>query len=42
MKGKTPNTNRYLSVCVTLVFGLTLPQLLQGHWLPLTAQFKQE
>lgn len=39
MKGKT--TSRTLSVCVTLVWGLTLPLLLQGQWLPLTAQFKE-
>ena len=38
MKRKT--TSRYLSVCVTLAFGLTLPLLLQGQWLPLTAQYK--
>lgn len=39
MKGKT--TTRVLSVCATLVLGLTLPLLLQGQWLPLTAQFKE-
>ena len=39
MKGKT--TSRTLSVCVTLVLGLTLPSLAQGQWLPLTAQFKE-
>ena len=39
MKRKT--TTRVLSVCVTLVLGLTLPLLLQGQWLPLTAQFKE-
>ena len=39
MKGKT--TSRTLSVCVTLVLGLTLPSLVQGQWLPLTAQFKE-
>ena len=33
--------NRYLAACVTLVLGLTLPLLLQGQWLPLTAQFKE-
>ena len=39
MKRKT--TSRYLSVCVTFVLGLTLPPLLQGQWLPLTAQYKE-
>lgn len=39
MKGKT--TSRTLSVCATLVLGLTLSPLLQGQWLPLTAQFKE-
>ena len=32
---------RNLSLCVTLVLGLTLPLVLQGQWLPLTAQFKE-
>ncbi len=40
MKGKT--TIRTLSACVTIVFGLTLPMLVQGQWLPFTAQFKEQ
>ena len=39
MKRRT--TGRNLSVCVTLVFGLTLPLLLQGQWLPFTAQYPE-
>ena len=39
MKRRT--TSSYLSVCVTVVLGLTLPLLLQGQWLPFTAQYKE-
>ena len=39
---KRETTCRCLSVCVTIVLGLTLPLLLQGQWLPLTAQFKEQ
>lgn len=39
MKRRT--TSRYLSICVTGVLGLTLPLLLQGQWLPFTAQYKE-
>ena len=39
---KRRTTGRYLSACVTLVFGLTLPLLLQGQWLPFTAQYKEQ
>ena len=40
MKRKT--ISRYLSVCLTLVLGSTLPLLLQGQWLPFTAQYKEQ
>ena len=40
MKRKT--TYRCLPVCVTLVLGLTLPLLLQGQWLPFSAQYKEQ
>ena len=33
--------SRLLPVCVTLAFGLTVPLMLQGQWLPVTAQFKE-
>ena len=39
---KRRTTGRYLSACVTLVPGLTLPLLLQGQWLPFTAQYKEQ
>lgn len=40
MKRKTKS--RYLAACLTLVLGLTLPLLLQGQWLPFTAQYKEQ
>ncbi len=33
--------SRLLPVCVTLAFGLTVPLMLRGQWLPVTAQFKE-
>ena len=39
---KRKTTSRFLTVCVTLVLGLTLPLLLQGQCLPFTAQYKEQ
>ena len=33
--------SRLLPVCVTLALGLTVPLMLRGQWLPVTAQFKE-
>ena len=39
---KRRTKSRYLAACLTLVLGLTLPLLLQGQWLPFTAQYKEQ